>query len=147
MVWIPIWQRYIISHTAQKDAQNKYGKYLKTISAGDDKYPLSVFMQNLVECYEISEKLKETAEAQASKKKAEEQIKRITEKDMKLKDYDKFLLYGDVSLRKKDISKNGGALPEYLLSGAIVQKQKSYKKKRWISLLTGVVATFFFSRL
>ncbi len=53
MVWIPIWQRYIISHTAQKDAQNKYGKYLKTISAGDDKYPLSVFMQNLVDCYEI----------------------------------------------------------------------------------------------
>lgn len=52
---------------------------------------------------ELSEKLKETAEAQASKKKAEEQIKRITEKDMKLKDYDKFLLYGDVSLRKKDI--------------------------------------------
>ena len=53
MVWIPIWQRCIISHTAQKDAQNKYGKYLKTISAGDDKYPLSVFMQNLVDCYEI----------------------------------------------------------------------------------------------
>ncbi len=96
---------------------------------------------------ELSEKLKETAEAQASKKKAEEQIKRITEKDMKLKDYDKFLLYGDVSLRKKDISKKGDALPEYLLSGAIVQKQKNYKKKRWISLLTGVVATFFFAAL
>ncbi len=52
MVWISIWQRYIISHAAQKDAQSKYGKYLKTLSVGDDKYPLSVFMQNLVNCYE-----------------------------------------------------------------------------------------------
>lgn len=91
---------------------------------------------------EIFEKTQEYSAIEACKEKNAAEIERITEKDMKLKEYDKFLLYGDSKPNnKKNNSLSSGAENVLQNKGLVEHVHSRYVIKQCFCIILGVLVT------